>query len=186
MRIYSKVLSPADIYGELRLAIETNDVVIESYREFTPRAGGRGYEVYLEGLGARHKRARNGRGGKAASWDDYGLWMARLFKLDPAAKISHYNGVGEFIAFTRQYQPRDASAPWLADDALLALDRLEYLRGELRAERISYGELAELQDLSEHIPADDLELREAAGLPEDTLHYTRGIGSGATHHRVAS
>jgi hypothetical protein len=22
--------------------------------------------------------------------------------------------------------------------------------------------------------------------PEDTLHYTRGIGSGATHHRVES
>lgn len=44
--------------------------------------------------------------------------------------------------------------------------RLEYLRGELRAERISYGELAELQSLASHIPADDLELREAAGLPE--------------------
>lgn len=44
--------------------------------------------------------------------------------------------------------------------------RLEYLRGELRGERISYGELAELQGLAEHIPADDLELREAAGLPE--------------------
>lgn len=44
--------------------------------------------------------------------------------------------------------------------------RLEYLRGELRAERISYGELAELQGLAESIPADDVELREAAGLPE--------------------
>ncbi len=46
--------------------------------------------------------------------------------------------------------------------------RLEYLRGELRGERISYGELAELQDLAAHIPADDLELREAAGLPEES------------------
>jgi hypothetical protein len=44
--------------------------------------------------------------------------------------------------------------------------RLEYLRGELRAERISYGELIELQSLAQQIPADDLELREAAGLPE--------------------
>lgn len=44
--------------------------------------------------------------------------------------------------------------------------RLEYLRGELRAERISYGELFELQSLADHIPAGDLELREAAGLPE--------------------
>lgn len=45
--------------------------------------------------------------------------------------------------------------------------RLEYLRGELRAERMSYGELAELQSLADHIPAGDPELREAAGLPED-------------------
>jgi len=45
-------------------------------------------------------------------------------------------------------------------------DRLEYLRGELRAERISYGELAELQGLAEHIEAGDVELLEAAGVPE--------------------
>jgi hypothetical protein len=45
-------------------------------------------------------------------------------------------------------------------------ERLEYLRGELRAERISYGELAELQGLAEHIDPADVELREAAGFPE--------------------
>lgn len=44
--------------------------------------------------------------------------------------------------------------------------RLEHLRGELRAERISYGELAELQGLAEHIDRDDVELLEAAGVPE--------------------
>jgi hypothetical protein len=44
--------------------------------------------------------------------------------------------------------------------------RLEYLRGELRAERISYGELAELQSLSAHIDPADVELLEAAGVPE--------------------
>jgi len=46
-------------------------------------------------------------------------------------------------------------------------DRLEYLRGELRAERISYSELAELQDLRDEIDPGDLELLEAAGVPED-------------------
>lgn len=45
-------------------------------------------------------------------------------------------------------------------------NRLEYLRGELRAERISWGELAELQDLAEHINPGDVELLEAAGVPE--------------------
>lgn len=47
--------------------------------------------------------------------------------------------------------------------------RLEYLRQELRAERISYGELVELvelQSLAEHIEEGDVELLEAAGVPE--------------------
>lgn len=45
--------------------------------------------------------------------------------------------------------------------------RLEYLRGELRAERISYGELAELQSLAQFIAPGDVELLEAAGVPEE-------------------
>ncbi len=45
-------------------------------------------------------------------------------------------------------------------------ERLEYLRGEIRAERISYGELAELQSLAQYIAPDDVELLEAAGVPE--------------------
>ena len=48
----------------------------------------------------------------------------------------------------------------------LAAARLEYLRGELRAETLSYGELAELQSLAEYIEPGDVELAEAAGLPE--------------------
>jgi hypothetical protein len=47
-----------------------------------------------------------------------------------------------------------------------ARERLEYLRGELRAERISYGELAELESLVPHIDPSDVELLEAAGVPE--------------------
>lgn len=45
-------------------------------------------------------------------------------------------------------------------------ERLEYLRGEIRAERISYGELAELQSLAGHIEPGDTELLEPAGAPE--------------------
>jgi hypothetical protein len=45
-------------------------------------------------------------------------------------------------------------------------ERLEELRAELRAERISYGELVELQSLAEYINANDVELREAIGLDE--------------------
>jgi len=45
-------------------------------------------------------------------------------------------------------------------------DRLEQLRAELRSERISYGELVELQSLAEYIDKDDVELLEAAGINE--------------------
>lgn len=48
-------------------------------------------------------------------------------------------------------------------------DRLEYLRGELRGECISYGELIELQSLVPYIGSDDVELLEAAGVEENTI-----------------
>lgn len=43
---------------------------------------------------------------------------------------------------------------------------LEHLRGEIRAERISWGELADLQDMAELIDPGDVELLEWAGVPE--------------------
>ena len=45
-------------------------------------------------------------------------------------------------------------------------DRLEYLRGEIEAERISYGEIAELQELSDYIEPGDVQLLQWAGVPE--------------------
>lgn len=44
--------------------------------------------------------------------------------------------------------------------------RLEYLRGEIRAERISQGEIIELQSLAAHIAPEDVELLEWAGVKE--------------------
>jgi hypothetical protein len=44
--------------------------------------------------------------------------------------------------------------------------RLEYLRREIKAERISTGEVLELQSLAEHIEQDDVLLLEWAGVPE--------------------
>lgn len=45
-------------------------------------------------------------------------------------------------------------------------DRLEALRATLRTENISMGELVELQGYGPHIDESDVELREAAGMPE--------------------
>ena len=44
--------------------------------------------------------------------------------------------------------------------------RLAYLRREIQAERISYGELAELQSLVPYIDPSDVLLLEWAGVPE--------------------
>jgi hypothetical protein len=50
--------------------------------------------------------------------------------------------------------------------------RLEYLRGEIEAERISQGEISELQDLAEFIDPTDVVLLEWAGVPEFPIKYT--------------
>jgi len=44
--------------------------------------------------------------------------------------------------------------------------RLEYLRGEIEKECISWAEIAELESLKEYINPDDVMLLEAAGVPE--------------------
>jgi len=48
-------------------------------------------------------------------------------------------------------------------------DRLEYLRGEIEAERISTLEVAELQSLAKHIEDGDMLLLQWAGIPEDHM-----------------
>jgi hypothetical protein len=45
-------------------------------------------------------------------------------------------------------------------------DRLEYLRNEIRNERISYSEIIELQSLIEYIDNNDIELLEWAVVEE--------------------
>lgn len=47
-------------------------------------------------------------------------------------------------------------------------DRLEYLRQEIKAERISYGEIVELQSLKDHIDLNDVELLQWAGVEENS------------------
>ncbi len=45
-------------------------------------------------------------------------------------------------------------------------ERLEYLRQEIREERISWYELYELQSLADYVKPGDVELLEWAGVPE--------------------
>jgi hypothetical protein len=45
-------------------------------------------------------------------------------------------------------------------------ERLESIRRSIEDENVSYGEIAELQSLAEHIDPSDVVLREWAGIPE--------------------
>jgi hypothetical protein len=45
--------------------------------------------------------------------------------------------------------------------------RLAYLKKQIEQENISYGEIAELQSLAEHIDKSDTLLLEWAGVPEN-------------------
>lgn len=65
--------------------------------------------------------------------------------------------------------------------------RLEYLRGQLRGECISYGELAELESLAGAIEPGDVELLEAAGVPEEKTERVLAHPSALTRdHKVAA
>ena len=59
-------------------------------------------------------------------------------------------------------------------------EKLDYLRGEIEKECISYEEIAELQELAEHIPEDDVVLREWAGIPEHEDDGEVRLDGGAT------
>jgi hypothetical protein len=67
---------------------------------------------------------------------------------------------GHCVGLTDEYKP----AEFYAEET--PQQRLEYFRKQLRAEGISYAETIELQNLTQYIDWHDVELREAAGLPE--------------------
>ena len=71
---------------------------------------------------------------------------------DAAAKARR-----EYRGWTFRHEPQ--TPPDIAE-------RLEYLRGEIDAERISYGEIHELQTLVPYIEPGDVQLLEWAGVPE--------------------
>jgi hypothetical protein len=82
-----------------------------------------------------------------------GKWIPHLYG-KPVGKPSGYRTRREAVSAAKAIRDSDPRV------------RLECLRGELRAERISYGELVELESLTKFIESGDVELLEAAGVPE--------------------
>lgn len=132
----------------------------------------------------------------AVCWHGHYAFMRYLLAIRPDARIkSHtadYRGLASFLneapetayvnigsiaypcnfcdaCYCEEYGRHDIRAIDTAAIAWAVPTRLDYLRGEIEAERISYGEIAELQSLADSIPADDVLLRQWAGIPESEV-----------------
>lgn len=133
MKIYSDKLTNTDLRHALPEGVSFQDTFrrpgwYEPFRGFKPRRHfERGYEVFLSGS-SRYNSAHD-RYEKAATWDEWGIFIAALFEIDPEAKISHYDGRDDFIAQTREERDRiwrnfggeshlhsTHKAPWLNTD----------------------------------------------------------------------
>ena len=136
MIIRSNQISRQDVGNAAQAAgvnfIDTNalhDVGwFQPIREFTPKAYQYGYEVFLTGSSpyAAAHQSRDGYGEKAATWDEWGVFIAFLYEIDPAARIGHYTGRENFRQVTGEevrriatwhapdgYQARSHRGPWL-------------------------------------------------------------------------
>lgn len=118
MKIHSDKLTKSDLYE----CAAGSGAWIDEMSEGRSRSRVRRFEVYLNGssrYAAQH-------GGKAATWDEWGIWIDRLFDIDPQAIIGPYDGRDDFIEQTQNesqrvakyhsptsYQARNMTAPWL-------------------------------------------------------------------------
>lgn len=178
MRIHTDKLTRADLYAHVPAGCELE--VMEKGSRKRARAFDvrmHAWERDADAHGIKRVYTTNSgsygadRGNPAATYIEWGDWMAALLKIDPAAVIGYYDGAQGFIDATQHQaptRPKRENAQTHADrwKAELTTARLEYLRAEIRAERISYAELAELQDLADRIEPGDVELLEWAGIPE--------------------
>lgn len=93
--------------------------------------------------------------------------VTRINKMRRFGCVGHYEGglIENWHRSGRILESRETTND-IVEKIPSIKERLEYLRGELRAERISYDGLHELQSLAKHIDPGDVELLEAAGVPE--------------------
>lgn len=130
MLIRSDIITRATVGAAARTAgvnfIDTGsrDGWYEPIREFKPKAFANGFEVFL--AGSSPYAAQHGYGEKAATWDEWGVFIAALYSVDPNARIGPYADRADFIRQTGDeatrvqrwhnpngYQARTHRAPWL-------------------------------------------------------------------------
>ncbi len=105
MRIHSDKLVPGDFY-EAAQGIE--GVWVDECEMTGSRSRANGFTVKLAAMpkeGRRRRRNTGTHGAEdggwpimvaAATYDEHGEWMAKLFDIDPDAIITYYNGRADF------------------------------------------------------------------------------------------
>ena len=128
MKIHTDTLTSSQLYA----AQHGLPVYLESVQKGS-RSRARAFDVHLSADKDEAHRFNtnfypNDRvGDAAATWDEWGIWIDRLFMLDPEAIIGQYDGVDDFYSQTRNawespyntdHKPgsvwaRAHTAPWL-------------------------------------------------------------------------
>lgn len=112
MKIHTDKLTEADLY-----ASRPSGVAVE-WSPCGSRKRACGFHVTLTYYGPEKRRPKNSGhagayGDRAATWDEWGIWIARLYEIDPGAVIGCYADRDDFYATTAKWQPRGMHAPWV-------------------------------------------------------------------------
>jgi hypothetical protein len=112
-------------YRDLHLALKDAGLVdagvyLDRCDESGSRSRARKFDTALEGQEAPHRRRRRNTGrygaesfGAAATWMEWGWWIAVMFRYDPDAIIGQYAGRANFLEQTRVMV---ATRGWRAKD----------------------------------------------------------------------
>jgi len=124
MKLYSDKLGPADVYTAFSDArrIDQQDIYVVDVRLFRPRGPElNGVEFYAESNCGTRATGHRAIGSyplsdvpRAASWTAYGYVIARLFALDPSARVGFYKSRADFIATVTRRVPRGESNAFLS------------------------------------------------------------------------
>jgi hypothetical protein len=151
MRLHTDLLTTGDLRVALPPAV---DLDVSSHGS---RSRHHAFSVALIGYGERHTRRRNtgqygaGGDGAAATWSDWGRWLAELFERDPRAIAGQYNGAADFHAKTYGLFADDADAAGLSPRTLADEVRELQRRAPNCGVRQPIGAVARRHSLPEYI-----------------------------------
>ena len=124
MKIHTNVLTARTIFASVPegcyLAYFTT---LDGRETNLDQVGSRSHDrAYVVRLSGTSKNAMRGLPDHAATWDEWGIFIAELFKLDPDAKIGQYKTHDDFLAYTADMYNRASlyrpdlgiCAPWLS------------------------------------------------------------------------